>query len=450
MRNFILPLLLMLALALPLPSMAQPNAPAATINQANRDELIKQTVALMREIYVFPEVADEMADAIEQKNFQGAYNQINSLDELTQQLTEDLQAVSHDKHLSLRPAPPPAPATAGSPGAENRPHDHSRQLAAFRASNFGFRSVQILPGNIGYVDLRQFAPAEIAGPTAIAAMNFLANSSAIIFDLRMNGGGDPSMIQLITSYLFEERKHLNSFYIRREDRTEEFWTQESVSGPKLVNTPVYILTSGLTFSAAEEFTYNLKNMQRATIVGETTGGGAHPVDMHLLAVGDGLYARLSLPFGRAINPITGTNWEGTGIAPHIATRADQALDVAQLEILKTLTASAESDEQKFVLDWAREELEFNLQGDEIQHVKLGDYAGDYGPRRIFENDGRLYYQRGDGPKLVLEAMAQPDLFHTGDRDDFRVQFVRDAKGEVVALKGLYSNGRVDENRRNGV
>jgi hypothetical protein len=443
MRNFILPLLLMLALALPLPSMAQPNVPAASINQANRDELIEQTVSLMREIYVFPDVADKMADAIEQKNFQGAYSQINTLDELTQRLTQDLQAISHDKHLSLQPAPPPAPAQ----GPANRRHDPSQHLAALNASNFGFRSVQILPGNIGYMDLRQFAPAQIAGPTAIAAMNFLANSSAIIFDLRQNGGGHPSMIQLISSYLFEERQHLNSFYVRREDKTEEFWTGGSVSGPKMVNTPVYILTSAYTFSAAEEFTYNLKNMQRATIVGETTGGGAHPVDMHVLSIGDGLYAQLSLPFGRAINPITGTNWEGTGITPHIATSADQALDVAQLEILKTLTASAASDEQKFALDWAREELEFNLQSDEIQHVKLDDYAGDYGQRRIFEKDGRLYYQRGDGPQLELEAMKQPDLFHTVNRDDFRVLFVRDAKGEVIALKGLYSNGRVDENQR---
>ncbi|HKX54502.1 MAG TPA: S41 family peptidase, partial [Xanthomonadales bacterium] len=403
----------------------------------NRDELIEQTVSLMQEIYVFPEVAEKMADAIEQKNFRGEYNQITTLDELTQRLTEDLQAISHDKHLSIRSAPPPTPVPAGAPGPENGPHDHSRQLAAFRASNFGFRSVQILPGNIGYVDLRQFAPAEIAGPTAIAAMNFLANSSAIIFDLRQNGGGHPSMIQLISSYLFEERKHLNSFYIRREDKTEEFWTEESVSGPKMVNTPVYILTSAYTFSAAEEFTYNLKNMQRATIVGETTGGGAHPVDMHVLALGDGLYAQLSLPFGRAINPITGTNWEGTGIEPHIATSADQALEVAQLEILKTLSATAESDEQKFALNWAREELEFKLQGDEIQHVKLHEYAGDYGQRRIFEKEGRLYYQRGDGPQLELEAMAKPDLFHTGKRDDFRVQFVRDAGGAVIALKGLY-------------
>jgi hypothetical protein len=170
--------------------------------------------------------------------------------------------------------------------------------------------------------------------------------------------------------------------------------------------------------------------------------------MHLLDVGDGVYARLSLPFGRAINPITGTNWEGTGVAPDIPAAADQALDVAQLEILKSLSANAGDESQKFALDWAREELEFNLQRDTIRVQSLADYVGDYGARRITESDGQLYYQRGNGPRLELHAMPTPDRFHVGHLDDFRVQFLRDENGKVTGLKGLYGNGRVDENGRN--
>jgi hypothetical protein len=278
-------------------------------------------------------------------------------------------------------------------------------------------------------------------------MNFLAHSSAIIFDLRNNGGGDPSMIQLISSYLFEERQHLNSFYIRRGDRTEQYWTQASVPGQKLTDVPVYILTSAYTFSAAEEFTYNLKNMKRATVVGETTGGGAHPVEMPLLALGDGLYARMSLPFGRAINPITGTNWEGTGVTPDIESPAAQALDIAQLTILKELSESAQSDAEKFALNWATENLESRLKQADISPVTVADYTGTFGPRRIFAQDGRMFYQRGDGPKFALEPMASPDKFHVGELGNFRLQFMRDSNGQVSGLKGLYSDGRVEESKK---
>jgi hypothetical protein len=436
---------LLIALYQPLNLKAQQPEENPAVSDVNRDELIEQTAKLLREIYVFPDVAEKMATSIEQKNFEGGYDSINDLAGLTQQMTLDLQAISHDKHLGMMPEPSALPSGATQPGG-NQP---GGDLAAARAGNFGFRELEILPGNIGYLDLRGFIPAELGGPTAIAAMNFLANTSAIIFDLRSNGGGDPSMIQLISSYLFDKRQHLNSFYIRRGDRTEEFWTQETVSGPKMVDTPVYILTSSFTFSAAEEFTYNLKNMQRATVVGETTGGGAHPVDMHYLDLGDGLRAHLALPFGRAINPITGTNWEGTGVAPDIAAPADQALEVAQLEILKSLSAASESGSEKFALDWAREELEFKLQPDTIVVQSTSEFAGEYGARKITVEDGRLYYQRGNGPRLELKAMPTADRFHVGDFDDFRLQFVRDASGSIIGLKGLYGDGRVDENQRTG-
>jgi hypothetical protein len=307
----------------------------------------------------------------------------------------------------------------------------------------------MLPGNIGYLELRGFEDAAIGGDTAVAAMNFLAHSSAIIFDLRQNGGGDPSMIQLISSYLFDERQHLNSFYVRRTDSIEQFWTQAQVQGPKMVDTPIYVLTSGRTFSAAEEFTYNLKSMERATIIGETTGGGAHPVDMVMLDLGDNHFARLSLPFGRAINPITGTNWEGTGVKPDIETPAGQALDIAQLEILESLAESATDDQSSFAFDWARNELAFRLNPPDAQMDDARAYVGQYGPRKINLEDGQLTYQRGEGQKLVLTPMDKADLFHVGELDFFRIQFERDANGNVTGLVGQYNDGREDRNARRG-
>jgi hypothetical protein len=274
-------------------------------------------------------------------------------------------------------------------------------------------------------------------------MNFLAYADAVIFDLRQNGGGSPSMIQLITSYLLDEPTHLNSFYIRKEDTTKQFWTQAWVDGPKMSDALVYVLTSSSTFSGAEEFTYNLKNLKRGTIIGETTGGGAHPVDGRIFA---NLNVGMSLPFGRAVNPITGTNWEGTGVTPDIEVPQEKALDVAHLEALKALLEKADDPDVKRELDWAIEGKKAVLEPYTPPEGVLQDYAGVYGPRRIWIEDGELYYQRGENPRYGLTPMAA-DKFMIKSLDYFRIEFVRDDSGEVVKLVGLYDNGRTDAHER---
>ena len=200
-----------------------------------------------------------------------------------------------------------------------------------RRINFGFERLERLPGNIGYMDLRGFTPAEFGRETVAAAFNFLANTDSLIIDLRKNGGGDPEMVQLICSYLFEGQPvHLNSLYWREGNRTQEFWTLKDVPGKRYAGKEVYVLTSGYTFSGAEEFSYNLKNLKRATIVGETTGGGAHPGGGHRLSQHFGAF----IPTGRAINPITKTNWEGTGVEPDVKVAADLALKTAHVAALR--------------------------------------------------------------------------------------------------------------------
>ncbi len=129
-------------------------------------------------------------------------------------------------------------------------------------------------------------------------MNFLAYCDAIIVDLRQNGGGDPAQIQLISSYFFEEPVHLNDLYARATDRTENYWTLPYVPGAEASKADLYVLTSARTFSGAEEFSYNLQNLKRATIIGETTGGGAHPTNA-MIVQRDFI---LRVPFARAINP----------------------------------------------------------------------------------------------------------------------------------------------------
>jgi C-terminal processing protease CtpA/Prc len=193
-------------------------------------------------------------------------------------------------------------------------------------TNCGFEKAERLAPNIGYLKFNMFANPEICGPTASAAMNLLGSVDALIIDLRENGGGDPKMVAYICSYLFDERTHLNDLYHRKENRTEEFWTTPDVPGKRLGSKPpVFVLTSRRTFSGGEEFTYNLKNLKRATIVGETTGGGAHPVSGH--RIDD--HFTIGVPFARAINPISKTNWEGVGVEPDVKVAAADALETAK-------------------------------------------------------------------------------------------------------------------------
>jgi peptidase S41-like protein len=290
------------------------------IDAAARQRAIDGAANLLNEFYVFPETAKKMEEAIRARQKAGAYDSMTNGDAFAERLTADLRDVSHDKHLgvSFSPAVLPKWPPPGGPDVAGM----RRQMERI---NCGFDKAERLPPNIGYLKFNMFASPDICGPTATAAMNFLGSVDALIIDLRENGGGDPKMVAYISSYLFEERTHLNDLYNRKENKTEEFWTSTDVPGKRLGAKPVFVLTAKRTFSGAEEFAYNLKNLKRATIIGETTGGGAHPVSGH--RIDD--HFTIGVPFARAINPVSKTNWEGTGVEPDVKVPAAEALEVAK-------------------------------------------------------------------------------------------------------------------------
>lgn len=202
------------------------------------------------------------------------------------------------------------------------------QLAQFRQEmereNCAFSKADRLPGNIRYLKFNAFEDPNTCGPIVAASMTFLAHTDALIFDLRENHGGNPSMVQLIVSYLFTNSTHINDMLNQHDSTTTQYWTLPSVAGPRYLDKPVYVLTSAQTFSGGEEFTYDLQTQKRATIVGETTGGGAHPVNG--MPAGD--YFMIAVPVGRPINPVTNKDWEGTGVSPDVKTSATDALETA--------------------------------------------------------------------------------------------------------------------------
>ena len=242
------------------------------VDAATKQRVIDGAIEQLKNTYIFFDVAEKMAAAIRERAARNEYDAITGSRAFADRLTTHLQEVSKDKHLRVLFNAEGFPERR-TPTTEER----ERMRAAERRGNYGFQRVERLDGNVGYIELRGFSDSPDAGPTAVAAMNFAAGTDALMFDLRTNGGGSPAMIGLLSSYLFDDVVHLNDFYIRERDEHRQFWTSPHVQGQRYGSTkPVYILTSNRTFSAAEEFTYNLKNLKRGIVVGETTGGGAHP------------------------------------------------------------------------------------------------------------------------------------------------------------------------------
>jgi hypothetical protein len=296
---------------------------ALRIDAATRARVIERAVAQLDTLYVFPEVAQRVGDSLRARLARGAYDAYGNGMSFSMRVSEDLREFAGDKHLRMEYVVPQPPAStpAAQPASEE-----ARMHAWMDDVNCGFVKAERLAQNVGYVKLDMFAPPELCASTATAAMTFVAATRALIIDLRENGGGSPEMVAFLSSYLFSRRTHLNDLWTRRTGRTEEFWTRDSVPGRQLgADRPVYVLTSGQTFSAAEEFAYNLKSLRRAIIVGEATGGGAHQVWGRWL----GDQFMIGVPSSRAVNPVTHTNWEGSGVQPDVKVPADEALTAVQ-------------------------------------------------------------------------------------------------------------------------
>jgi len=334
---------------------AQPEQPDLTIDAATRTQVVDTILKRLNESYVFPDIAKKMEASIRERVAKKEYDQITSAKQFATTLTNDLQAVSHDKHLRVRYSNEAIPERG--PRQEPTAEEREQRKQDLTWMNHGFSKVERLRGNIGYLEFLNFMDEELGADTVAAAMNFVNGTDALIIDMRNNGGGNPAMVALVCSYLFgPEPVHLNDLYWREGNRTDEFWTKKEIAGKRYLNKDVYVLTSKRTFSGAEEFTYNLKNLKRATIIGETTGGGAHPGGGFRISEHFGMF----IPTGRAISPITKTNWEGTGVTPDINVPAEQALLVARIMALKKSTPTIANPDRKAAMTEEIQNLEKEL------------------------------------------------------------------------------------------
>jgi hypothetical protein len=322
------------------PVISLPDDGSLAAEQLPSRDVVVRGLALLRANYVFPELAGQVAAAVETRLAAGEYDNLDEIT-LTELLTRHLQEASGDKHLRVRPGGGPRPGRrAGGPGGDRderdgEPADHEarrlkmRQLG--RLDNFGIHRVERLDGNIGYLDLRRMPMPENAGPAIAAAMELVCGTYALIIDMRRNGGGSPLGVAFWCSYLLpEEPAHLNDIFDASTGQTRQFWSLPYLPGSRYLDRPVYVLTSGRTFSGGEDLCYTLQALGRAEVIGETTGGGAHPTRSFPISAAVDIY----VPFARSVNPVTGTNWQGTGVIPDTPVPAEEAYAAAYAKALR--------------------------------------------------------------------------------------------------------------------
>ncbi|HLR51225.1 MAG TPA: S41 family peptidase [Candidatus Sphingobacterium stercoripullorum] len=334
----------------------------SSLSNSVREEVIIKMLQLIKESYVFPKIADEIEHYIQRKLNENEYEKIIDPTKFSQIITSDLQEISKDKHLGLKFLQVPM---GQSEVDKKKEIEHRKRLLSL--FNYGFDKVERLPGNIGYHKTIKFFEPEIAGDVAVASLNYLANTSAIIFDLRDNTGGTSGMVALIISYLFDKRVHLNNFHWRKDNRIEQIWTNSHIQGTSLKDKDVFILTSKRTFSGAEDFSYSLQVLNRATVIGERTKGGAHPGGFQ--KIND--HFAVNIPIGRAVNPTTNDNWEGKGVMPDIEVPEQDALVVAQYIIINKLLDES-PDKDIMGANWLslKEKLELELSDKKINTEEL--------------------------------------------------------------------------------
>lgn len=299
-------------------------AQAQALDPATRAATEKAALQALEQHYVLPQRLVDLPKRLDAQR--ARLDAAADAPAYAQALGKLLAELTNDRHVnvaySAEPLPAVVAATASSPEEERRRH---------RFINQGVMKVERLPGNLGYLDLRAFSEKSEAAPKLAAAMTLLADTEALIIDLRHNGGGRPETVAYLSSFFFKERTHLNDMVWRtpRGEERDSFHT-EPVS--LHYDKPVWLLISPRSFSAAEGFSYNLQQLKRVQIAGQPSGGGAHPGGMHRI----GAHFSLFVPSGRSVNPKTGTNWEGVGVQPDVLLPAsDDALRVVQLRLLET-------------------------------------------------------------------------------------------------------------------
>jgi len=415
-----------------------------TVSEGELKELVVSVCERLKRVFAFPEKTPVICDGLYRHLKEGKYARHTDPAKLADRIGKDLKELSGDKHLGIVYDPKAA--------ADMKAHDDSGDADAYltpqmieeeRQSNFGFKRIEVLPGNIGYMDLRIFFAPKYAGETAAAAMRFLSHCDALIIDLRNNGGGWDEMVTFLMTYFFDgdEAVDFSVSYSPYRDSYYQSRTAPYVPGRIFPEAPLYVLTSKSTFSGAEAFAHYMKHLGRATIIGERTRGGQSPVEIQTIGEGYVIY----IPESKLVKDVTGKMWEGVGVKADIEVDARQALHIGHMEALRTLSKMATDEDDRSRYAWIMDGLDARNSPAPVAQDILQSYAGTYGSRTIHYENGGLLYQYGDRSKMRMIPISE-NLFLVDVYDNIRVRFIRE-RSRVVGFEQLRSNGRTTKYSR---
>ena len=420
-----------------------------------KKEIVQELTRLLDEVYVMHSTAEVLGSELRTRLDTGAYDAMSRA-EFVEAVNALLWDRARDKHLKVREATgEDAPAAGGprivrrAPGSPDSPEGPGGTGAPPAMPNMEpFPRAGMLDAYVGLVEVRLFPPLARSEEAAAKAMASVAGARVILFDLRGCVGGEPDMVHFLTSYLYPpEPFHLLTYYHAHEP-PDSAYTLEEVPGERNSGASVYVLTSSLTASGGEEFTYNLKHHDRAIVVGERTAGAGHGGGVHHL--GHGL--QVFMPNFRPVHPRTNEGWEGVGVEPDVEVPAERAEAIAHKIALEKLLSSVFVS--KFQAVGMREQLA--LVDERIARFdapldmeKLGEYAGTYDVRSIVLDSDGLSIQRRGGPVLRLAPTDDPDVFTLRAIPTALVEFGRDDAGDVVEVRVLNPQGRWERSKRTG-
>lgn len=415
------------------------------LSKKDQEEIIKALCGRIETIYPFTDIATKTINGIRGYHVEGKYSKLTDPREFSNQITTDLEDLSEDKHYHFMYNPDLASQIA----MQENIKVAAESLTAIDARNekwhnYGFKELKILEGGIGYLDLRLFFSPYYAGDIAVAAMDFFANCNAMIIDLRYNHGGWDDMVNLLLSYFTESRDGV-IFNVAQQTIDSSYYagmTSSYVPGKKLIDMPLYVLISQSTASAAEAFAARIKHVNnRAILVGGTSAGAENPVATVVIA--DDFI--LNIPSWRQVYSTFKTNWQGIGVKPDLDIDPEQALYTAHTDALKKLIDLTEDNQEKDRFQWALDGVKAMHEPYLLTDDLLLTYAGVYGNRAVYNENGILYYQYKDRPKRKMIAVSE-DYFIVENYDMFRVKIIKKNK-KVTGLQEVFTDGSVMQNSK---
>lgn len=382
------------------------------VSDSQKADIIRKAISLLKENYIFPQRVGAIAAKLNSPASRQKYADTHTLFAFLEQFNQDLETSGHDKHLDVFYGPQIVAKIRKEESTTDPTAVPPEYLRLLAYENYRLRKAERMDGNIGYLKLNGFVEPELSKEVLASAINFIAHASAVILDLRENGGGSAAAAHLLMSCFLPDSTLLGEFSNRRGEAIK-LYTRAEAGMVRLPDVPLYILVSSRTSSAAEAVAYSLQQLKRATVVGEITHGEANP-GMRF-AITDKLYMMIPTAVNR--NAVTGTNWDGVGVLPDITTDAETALPAAVVEACNTLAKSGTNNIYQWMLPEYKAQVHPQVPSENLLQSIVGRYAGG---RQITREEGACYYLSGS--RKYRMSYLGDNTFLLEGRKEIRIRF----------------------------